>query len=357
MISHVSRVRRHRGTVYHQSSVDDERVSDMADPLADLMRLIRPHAVLWKRIEGADRWAIRFPANSDITFGTVTRGHCLLLGCGPALELAQGDFLLLSGPQAAFTFSSDPDTAPVDGEMLMAQAPDKAVTVGAGAGRTCQLVGGHFLIDATNAHLLRALIPGRIHCRGADPGTGRISHLLDLIGDEAASDRPGAGYVLPRLVEVMLVEALRGHGPSGPEIRSEGLLSGLADPQVSAALHAMHAEVRRPWTVAELAATAHMSRSVFAERFSERVGTTPMEYLLAWRMALAKDALRRGDQTLTGIAHAVGYGSASAFSNAFRRSTGLPPGRYATAQRTPTPRNAAHTGEDPHGTTRGGTER
>ncbi|MFJ8789109.1 AraC family transcriptional regulator [Streptomyces sp. NPDC102462] len=309
----------------------------MTDPLADLMRLIRPHAVLWKRIEGADRWAIRFPANSDITFGTVTRGHCLLLGCGPALELAQGDFLLLSGPSSAFTFSSDPDTAPVDGEALMAQAPDNAVTVGAGAGPTCQLVGGHFQIDAPNAHLLRALMPGRIHCRGADPGTGRISHLLDLIADEATSDRPGTGYVLPRLVEVMLVEALRGHGPSGPGIHSEGLLSGLADPQVSAALHALHADVRRPWTVADLAAAAHMSRSVFAERFTERVGTTPMDYLLAWRMALAKDALIRGDQTLTKIAHAVGYGSASAFSNAFRRTTGLPPGQYATTRRVPPP--------------------
>jgi AraC-like DNA-binding protein len=308
----------------------------MADPLTDLIRLIRPHAVLHKRIEGTGRWAVRFPAGDDITFGTVTRGSCLFLGAGPRLALAEGDFLLICAPPDGFTFAADPDTPAADGDALLERSPDLAVTVGDGTGEPCRLTGGHFLTDPANAHLLRALMPGRVHLRGAEPGTRRIAQLLDLIGDEAAAERPGAGYVLPRLVEVMLVEALRGHGAAepggGPRDVPPGLLGGLADPPVAAALHALHADVRRPWTVAALAGVARMSRSVFAERFAARVGTTPMEYLLAWRMALAKDALGRGGQTLDAIAHGVGYGSASAFSNAFRRTTGVAPGRYAAGR-------------------------
>ncbi|GAA4671419.1 MULTISPECIES: AraC family transcriptional regulator [Amycolatopsis] len=298
----------------------------MTDPLADLIGLTRPHAVLWKRIEGAGRWAIGFPAHSEIVFGTVVRGRCLLLEGGSALELAQGDFLLLAG-SGPFVFASEPDAAPVDGERLLAEAPGRQVVLGSGDGEPVTLVGGDFLVDPANAGMLTKLMPGRVHLRDGDPGTRRIAQLLGLIGDESTSDRPGGAYILPRLAEVLLVEAVRSSGSSGTP--PEGLLRGLADPPIAAALRALHADVRRPWTVAQLAATARLSRSVFAERFAERVGVTPIEYLLAWRMALAREALVRGDRTIDGIAHELGYGSASAFSNAFRRVTGVSPGRYA----------------------------
>ncbi|MFE7974385.1 AraC family transcriptional regulator [Streptomyces shenzhenensis] len=158
---------------------------------------------------------------------------------------------------------------------------------------------------------------------GTADGAARIARLLDLIGDEATAGRPGAGFVLPRLVEVMLVEALR----SDRVAPSRGMLRGLRDPDLGAALLAFHADVRRPWTVADLATAAHLSRTVFAARFAAEVGTTPIAYLLAWRMALAKDALAHSDQTIDEIARNVGYGSASAFSNAFHRFTGSRPGR------------------------------
>ncbi|WP_328611392.1 AraC family transcriptional regulator [Amycolatopsis sp. NBC_00345] len=353
----------------------------MTDPLADLVGLIRPRAVLWKRIEGAGDWAVRFPGNSDVNFGMVSDGHCLLLSDGPPRALAAGDFLLLCGPPA-FTFASAPGVSPQDGEALLDGAQDNSITVGNGGDAAdagpVRLIGGHFLLDPANSALLLDLVPALVHLHGSDRGARRISQLLDLLGDEAAADRPGAGFVLPRLVEVMLVEALRA-GPGGdgspdpleipmaagnpassstppaPDSRetpmtegspagsstpatpatpaprenpAPGLLSGLADPPVAAALGALHADPARSWTVASLAAAAHLSRSVFAERFSARVGRTPISYLLAWRMALAKDALARG-RTIDEVARTVGYGSASAFATAFRRFTGVAPGHYA----------------------------
>lgn len=91
----------------------------------------------------------------------------------------------------------------------------------------------------------------------------------------------------------------------------------------------MHSDPARSWTVEQLAKKAALSRSAFFERFTSAVGLPPMEYLLAWRMALAKDLLRKDDAAIATVAERVGYGSASAFSTAFSRYVGQPPGRYA----------------------------
>ena len=91
----------------------------------------------------------------------------------------------------------------------------------------------------------------------------------------------------------------------------------------------MHADPARTWTVEELAKKAALSRSVFFERFTGSVGVPPMEYLLGWRMALAKDLLRQQDIGLAEVAERVGYSSASTFSTAFSRYVGQPPSRFA----------------------------
>ena len=133
--------------------------------------------------------------------------------------------------------------------------------------------------------------------------------------------------MLTRLVEVLLIEALR----TTPARRraSRDCLRGLADARLAPALRQMHAHVARSWTVTQLAQTAALSRSAFFERFTRTLGLPPMEYLLAWRMALAKDLLRREEVALTEVAERVGYGSASTFSTAFSRYVGQSPSRYA----------------------------
>ena len=134
--------------------------------------------------------------------------------------------------------------------------------------------------------------------------------------------------MISRLVEVLLIEAMR----STPnEDTPPGLLRGLSDARLAPALRQMHTHLARSWTVPQLAKTAALSRSTFFERFSRQVGLSPMEYLLAWRMAVAKDLLRRDNLGLAEVAERVGYGSASTFSTAFSRHVGQPPGRYARA--------------------------
>ena len=152
--------------------------------------------------------------------------------------------------------------------------------------------------------------------------------LVRLVAEEASQQRAGRDLMLARLVEVVLIEALRSTqgGDATP-----GLLRGLGDTRLAEAIRQMHGDPARPWTVAQLATKAALSRSGFFDKFTRAVGLPPMEYLLAWRMAIAKDLLRRRDIGLAEVAERVGYGSASTFSTAFSRHVGQPPGRFARA--------------------------
>jgi AraC-like DNA-binding protein len=182
-----------------------------------------------------------------------------------------------------------------------------------------RLLGGYFLFDTPDTGVL---VPSLIHVRGVE----RLSLLVRLVGEEAIDRRPGRDLVLTRLVELLLIEALRAApGEDAPP----GLLRGLADHRLAPAIRHMHREPARPWTVAELAKTAAMSRSVFFDRFTRTVGVPPMEYLVAWRMALARDLLRTKELRIGEVAERVGYGSSSTFSTAFSRLVGLPPSQYA----------------------------
>jgi AraC-like DNA-binding protein len=281
------------------------------DPLTQTIRLLRPKALTWKAGEQAGDWALRFPRSSGVAFCLIAAGSCRLEMAGREPQhLGQGDYLLLAAPPS-WTLSNGAATACID---FHAGADRLQTLVDRGGARpVTRLIGGHFSLDDTNAELLTTLVPAIVQIRSSEPSAARLRGVLGLIDDEALSDRPGRTLVLERLLEIMLVEAIRhGTGRIG-EVR-QGLLAGLGDQKIAAALRALHADIGRAWTVAQLADVAGTSRSVFAERFNRIVGMPPIDYLMHWRMALAKDALRSGDGRLAEIAFACGYPSASAFS-------------------------------------------
>jgi len=184
---------------------------------------------------------------------------------------------------------------------------------------------GYCTFGSPDATLLVSLLPQLIHVRGDE----RLTTLLQLVNQESRASRLGRDVILARLAEVLLIEALR--STSSAEAPA-GLLRGLADERLAGALRQMHDRPTWPWTVPELAKEAALSRSSFFERFRRAVGIAPMEYLLHWRMALAKDLLRRNVGGVAEIAQRVGYSSASTFSVAFARHVGLPPTIYAREQ-------------------------
>ena len=300
------------------------------DPLTQTIALLRPQGLLWKQAEARGDWAVRYPANKGAVFCLVASGGCVfqMPGRGPS-SLQAGDFLLLTAPPE-WTLASRNEVTPID--FVKAHSHTGVVDRKLGdtqSGPATKLVGGHFWFDDVNTPLLENLLPAVVEIRSDNPDAARLRGVLDLLGSEAASDRPGRSLILDRLLEVMLIETIRS-SPMPDDCR--GLLAGLADPQIGAALRALHADIKQGWTVARLAALAGQSRSVFAERFARVVGLPPIDYLLRWRMAVAKDALRSGKRRLAEIAFECGYESVSAFSTAFARTVGCPPSRYAASR-------------------------
>ena len=295
----------------------------MVDPLSQVIELLRPGAVFSKGISGAGRWAVRYPPFGDPGFCTVLEGRCRLAVDGEEpVTLEAGDFVLLPATPG-FVLSGFEPAVP----RLMDTEAGRFVTEELRHGDMdgppdVRLLGGYFTFDSPDAGLLVSLLPALVHVRDV----GRLPTLVRMVAEETSDRRPGRDLVLSRLVEILLVEALRAvQGREAPP----GLLRGLADPRVSAALRAMHDDPAQPWTVAELAAEAALSRSAFFDRFVRVVGVSPMDYLLAWRMAVAKDLLRRENLALSEVAERVGYSSASTFSTAFSRHVGQPPRRYS----------------------------
>jgi AraC-like DNA-binding protein len=295
----------------------------MTDPLSEVIALLQPRAVFSRRISGAGRWGVAYSAFGHPSFCAVLEGRCRLAVDGQrALTLEAGDFVLLPATPG-FTMSGFEPVRPVRFDPKVTSAQPGEVRHGTRDGPPdVRLLGGWFAFDSPDAALLVSLLPALVHVRGVE----RLSVLVRLVAEESSEQRSGRDLVLTRLVEVLLIEALRSTpGEDAPP----GLLRGLADARLAPAMLQMHARLARSWTVAQLAKTAGLSRSAFFARFTRTVGLPPMEYLLAWRMAVAKDLLRRHDLGVAEVAERVGYGSASTFSTAFSRQVGQPPSRYA----------------------------
>lgn len=299
----------------------------MSDPLSEVIALLRPRTVVSKPISGAGRWGVRYSAFGQPSFCTVLEGSCRLAVDGHApLTLEAGDFVLLPATPG-FTMSGFEPVTPVPLDPRASLAATEEVRHGPRDGPPdVLLLGGYFAFDSPDASLLVSLLPAVVHVRGA----GRLSVLVRLVGEETRERRAGRDLALTRLVELLLLEALR--STSGADAPA-GLLRGLADARIAPAIREMHRQVARAWTVPQLAKTAALSRSAFFARFTRTLGLSPMEYLLAWRMAVAKDLLRRRDLAIDEVAERVGYGSASTFSTAFSRHVGQPPSRYARQSR------------------------
>lgn len=299
------------------------RESTPLDPLSEVIALLRPRTIFAKGISGAGRWGVSYSAFGHPSFCAVLEGRCRLTVDGhPPLILDADDFLLLPATPAFTMTGFEPvsvtrqvprATAPASGEVRHGRRSGPAEV---------RLLGGWCVFDSPDSALLVSLLPGVIHVKGIE----RLSALVRLVAGEAAEQRPGRDLMLTRLVEALLIEALR--ATSGPDAPA-GLLRGLADPRLAPALRQMHQHIERRWTVADLAKVAGLSRSAFFDRFSRAVGTAPMDYLQRWRLAVAKDLLQRRDLTISEVAIRVGYEVATSFSAAFSRQVGLSPRRYA----------------------------
>ncbi len=304
------------------------------DPLSDVLSFLRPRSYLTGGLDAGGRWAIRFEdMGGHIKCYALTAGACQLAveGVSP-ISLSAGDcFVLASG--RPFTIAGDLRAlAAAPGEVFGDAGKRGGITTWNGGGDVF-LTGSRFTLEGRHAGMLLDALPPVIHL-DAPEDRAAMRWSIERMGEELRADRPGAGLMAEHLSYMMLLQALRLHLARAHD-RPVGWFGALADPQLAAAIGAMHADPARDWTLGALASAAGLSRSIFAERFRARVGETPIAYLTRWRMVVAGDRLTRTGETLGRTARALGYTSENAFNTAFKRVMGVSPRRYARAEAPP----------------------
>ncbi|MCD4485893.1 AraC family transcriptional regulator [Chromobacterium vaccinii] len=298
------------------------------DLLEDIFAAMRVESALYARLEARAPWGIDFAHQVSARFGIVAHGRCLLDGAGldQPLPLAAGDLFIVSGGQR-FRLMDEAGRETPPCETVFAGRCDGVIRFG-GDGEETGIVSGRFVFDAAAGAPLMDLLPPVLHLRLDEERARLLRAALEMIARENAAPALGSRLVVQKLVDVLLIEALRIHCLSG---RGDGWLGALADRRLSPLLQAVHSDLAAPWTLERMAARAGMSRSAFARHFRARVGDTPLNHLTGWRIQRARALLRESRLPLAEVAARVGYDSDAAFQRAFKRLTGLPPGEYRRA--------------------------
>ena len=315
---------------------DRPEVRGAADPLTDRLAAMHVESALYFRLEATAPWGGRFAPFGSAKFGFVARGACWLEVRGEprAIALRAGDcFIVSNGIEHVLRDAHRSALVPCSS--LASLRDENSVVRYGGGGASTVLICGSFTFDAWSSAPLLEVLPRVLTVQTDDAQAAALRGTLDLLAIETSAASLGSPVVVSRLADILFVQAIRAHHASGRT--ATGWLSAVADPRIGAALRAMHRDVARPWTVESLAAAAGMSRSAFAVRFKELVGSAPLEYLTRWRMQKAGSELRTSGAGLAEIAEHVGYESVGALSRTFRRIHGVSPAelrRAARAQRT-----------------------
>jgi AraC-like DNA-binding protein len=296
------------------------------DPLSSVLSLLKPRSHLSGRFDMGGDQAILFPKYEGIKCYAVIAGTCwLTVSDAEPLFLQEGDcFLLPSG--RSFALATDASARPIELHALLAALHEGLSGLYDGE-PACTLAGGHFVLGGEPADLLLGFLPPVVHLHAEDEKAA-MRWSLEQVRTELREEKLGGSFLVQQLTYMMLVQALRVHLAKASQ-DAVGWLYAITDPQLKTAIVSMQANPANDWTVNGLAQHVGMSRSIFAHKFKERVGETPMEYLTRWRMLLAGDRLTTSTEPILSIALSLGYESESAFGKAFKRVMGCSPRQFS----------------------------
>ena len=307
------------------------------DALAGLLDGVRARGAFVLRLSLDPPWAMRIQDEAPLTLICQTHGRAVITAAdGPPAWLAAGDIAVARGIRH-YVFADSPGTAP-----QVVIHPGQRCTTPAGAdlrfemtlgvrtwgnssnGEHRCVIGAYEGRSAVSARLLDTL-PALVVIRAQDWD----SPLVDLLAVEAGRDGEGQEVFLDRLLDLLLIGALRtwfDNTEAAPPWWRAG-----TDELVGPVLRLIYHQPEQPWTVASLAGAVGCSRAVLARRFTESVGEPPISFLTGWRLALAADLLRAGEDTIAAVARQVGYSTPFAFSSAFKRAYGISPNAHRRA--------------------------
>jgi AraC-like DNA-binding protein len=296
------------------------------DPLSEVLALMKPQSLACGGFMVPGDMAIYFPKHQGIKCYAMLAGQCWLVveSVPDPILLDVGDcFVLPRG--LPFQLTTDLSLEPVHYTLAWVRL-SKTSEVPKAIEGTRYIAGGFFGFAGGHVEMLLHSLPPIVHIR-RESDRAAMRWSLERMREELRDPQPGGSLIAQQLAYMMLIQALRLHLADAASV-GRGWLSALSDKHMSMAIASMHNDPGYPWTLQSLAERVGMSRSVFALRFRETVGATPMDYLTRWRMLLAADRLRSSSDGLSAIAQSLGYESGSAFGKAFRRVMGCSPRQY-----------------------------
>jgi AraC-like DNA-binding protein len=302
----------------------------LVDPLSDVLDLSRVSVALMVSVRACAPWGLDLPYRPGASFHAITSGMAWLrMDDSDALQLTPGDvFLLPAG--ARHRLSSEPKGRCVPFDTSLHERPlttDGDLALGE-SGAATTFVCAAFDYDLEVGEPLMGLLPPLIHVP-ADPVAGRdLAAIIELLAMEVGARRPGSRAAAARLIDSLLIAAIRHWLDRHADGEAPSWLRALRDPVLALVIAELHARPAEPWTVESLAREVHVSRATLARRFAEVVGEPPLTYLTRWRLHLAAHRLKYSTDTVGTIAREVGYTSQHSFNRAFARHRGQSPGRY-----------------------------
>jgi AraC-like DNA-binding protein len=299
----------------------------LLEPLGEALQFLRTSETTYYYSELTAPWALVMPQNCP-KFHFVTSGGCWLEVEGTEDRLLEpGDFAVVPHG-SGHRLSSDPSAASLNPSDLKCERVTRRYAVfrhGGGGTLTTIICGDLNFTHPAAGHLI-ALLPKIICVRAnCNRSVDWIHSTIKYMSTEAQELRPGGEAVITHLTDILMIEAIRSWIAQYPE-QQIGWLAALQDKRISRAISLIHGEPEKAWTVELLASAVGMSRSSFSARFTDLVGESVMQYVARWRMHLALVHLKEGAKNVEEIAVEVGYSSAAAFSRAFKRTRGAPPG-------------------------------
>lgn len=312
------------------NSPESARDHEAAAAFETFLRTIAFRCEVFYRGQLCDAWSLDTSGSGSVNFHVVCHGSgwFRLPGWSEPQQLSAGDVIVL--PQdASHQLASARDTAPAFGRTAIErQVPLDRTQPGTA------LVCGYLRVDPRAYRLVFAMLPPCLVVRAAPEGAGaRLHALIELLFAEAQANAVGTTAILDRLADALMFLVIC-IGASRQQ-QSHGLIAALRDRALGPALCALIGEPQQPWTVEQLAERACLSRSAFADRFRALLGDSPMDFLTAWRMQLARRLLQQDRLSVPAVAERCGYQSEAAFSKAFKREVGVGPGEYRRAGAAP----------------------
>lgn len=294
------------------------------DALADLLGRAQAHGSLFVHSGMRGAWGLRISEESRLSVHAVLAGEMWCRPSGRAPVHVPAGHVLLLRTAEPYDVLAAPDAVAVPLERTLAEDGPLEQP---GEGPTTEVLCSSYRFRGVLCEDLLAALPVTSVVPAGHP---TVAAALTLLTAEVGAEHAGRQTVLDRMLDVLLVALLRVLWAD--QLRPPVWAGAPQDPAVAAALRALHGDPAHPWTVAELARLASVSRASLARRFTAEVGRPPLTHLTWWRMQLAREALLDG-ATLAQVARQVGYGTEYAFAAAFTREVGTAPGRWRRAQR------------------------